>query len=409
MARKIRSNQLESRTQRLKLTPRKKPYMVRVSPGVRLGYRRNEGAGTWSVIVADGAGSSWLKQFALADDFEAATDGHVLDFWQAQDKARVLARGGGDGSSDEGRPVTVLEALAAYETDLQGRGGDAGNVTRVRFHLPASLASRTVGLLSARELRHWRDALIKKGLRPATVKRHCKPLIAALNLAASLDPRITNRDAWKIGLASLPGAEVARNAVISDDAVRRLIACAYDESPTFGLLVETAALTGARPSQLRRLEKRDLVAGPRLMMPSSMKGRGQKRIERRPVPIPQSLAVALKRASAGRPDDAPLLLRAAGNPWTTNSHSEPFQRVAARAGLDPSEVTIYTLRHSSITRQLIGGVPIRVVASLHDTSVQMIEATYSKHIGDHSDTLVRRNLLDVARPGGENVIPLKGT
>ena len=264
----------------------------------------------------------------------------MLDFWQAQDKARTLARGG-DASSDGGRPATVFEALAAYETDLQGRGGDVGNVTRVRFHLPASLGTKTVSLLSARELRHWRDALIKKGLKPATVKRHCKPLIAALNLAASLDPGITNRDAWKIGLASLPGAEVARNAVISDDAVRRLIACAYDENFAFGLLVETAAITGARPSQLRRLEKRDLVAGPRLMMPTSLKGRGQKRIERRPVPIPQSLAVALKRASAGRPDNGPLLLRAADNPWTTNSHSEPFQRAAARAGLDPSAVTIY--------------------------------------------------------------------
>ena len=40
----------------------------------------------------------------------------------------------------------------------------------------------------------------------------------------------------------------------------------------------------------------------------------------------------------------------------------------AAAGLDPHEVTIYALRHSSIVRQLLAGVPVRVVAVNHDTS-----------------------------------------
>ena len=40
------------------------------------------------------------------------------------------------------------------------------------------------------------------------------------------------------------------------------------------------------------------------------------------------------------------------------------------------------------------GVPVRVVAANHDTSVIMIERTYSRHIGDHADALVRAALLD---------------
>ena len=43
-------------------------------------------------------------------------------------------------------------------------------------------------------------------------------------------------------------------------------------------------------------------------------------------------------------------------------------------------VTIYALRHTSIVRQLLGGVPTRVVAAGHDTSVAMIERHYSTHI-----------------------------
>ena len=46
------------------------------------------------------------------------------------------------------------------------------------------------------------------------------------------------------------------------------------------------------------------------------------------------------------------------------------------------------LRHSSVVRQLIAGVPIRVVAVNHDTSIAMLEKTYSRYIGDHSNDLV---------------------
>jgi hypothetical protein len=63
MARSIRAAQLETRTARLKLELRKKPYTVRVAPGVRLGYRRNNAAGTWSVIAADGKSGNWVKKF----------------------------------------------------------------------------------------------------------------------------------------------------------------------------------------------------------------------------------------------------------------------------------------------------------------------------------------------------------
>ena len=55
------------------------------------------------------------------------------------------------------------------------------------------------------------------------------------------------------------------------------------------------------------------------------------------------------------------------------------------------------MRHSSIVRQLLVGVPTRVVAAHHDTSIVMLERTYSKFIGEHSDALTRRALLDLGR------------
>jgi integrase len=397
MPRHRRSPRIENRTNRLKLTPRRKPYYFGIAPGISLGYRRNQGPGTWSVKAPAGHGAFWIKAFGLADDYEAANGGTVLDFFQAQDKARVIARAS-DGGGD--RPVTVAEALDSYAAELQSRGGAALNVSRVRYHLPASLAAKTVALLTARDLRHWRDGLLKKGLAPASVVRTGRGLAAALALAAKDDHRISNAAAWRDGLARLPDSEVARNTILSDDEVRALVATAYQISPEFGLWVELHAVTGSRTSQLERLTVGDLQgngSGPRLLMPSSKKGR-RKRIERRPVPIPPALARMLGQAATGRAPHEPLVPPPGGKTALQNT----FKRAAAAAGLAP-DVTIYALRHSSIVRMLLAGTPIRVVAVHHDTSTGMIEKNYSPYIGDHTDVMVRRTLLDIAAP---KIVPL---
>ena len=68
----------------------------------------------------------------------------------------------------------------------------------------------------------------------------------------------------------------------------------------------------------------------------------------------------------------------------------------AIAPYSPSDITIYSLRHSSIARQILRGVPIRVVAVMHDTSVAMIEKNYSALLADHSDAITRAALIELA-------------
>ena len=400
MARSIRSSKLETRTARLKLAVRKKPYFVSIGPGLSLGYRRNKTAGSWVVRVADGKGANWTQAFAIADDFEDTTGTDVVTFWQAQDRARTAARGD-HADEDSGKLPTVAQVIDRYQADLQVRGGDIYNAERVRVHLPDMLAGKVVSLLTLpREFRHWRDGLLKKGLAASTVNRTCAAFQAALELAAAQDPRIGNQAAWRAGLTALPDAEQSRNVILPEDAVLKIVAAGYELNHESGLLIEVAAVTGARVSQLARLQVADLQADrcdPRLMMPSARKGRGLKRIERRPVPITAGLASALGQACAGREGEAPLLTKSGGGAWRHSDHRHPFARAVSRAGLDPAEVTIYALRHSSIVRQLLSNTPIRVVAALHDTSVVMIERTYSKFISDHSDVLARRALLDTTR------------
>jgi integrase len=405
MARNIRSSALESRSARLKLAKRGKPYWVRIDRGLALGYRRLETGGRWIIRRATGDGANWTKGFATADDYEESNNDSVLSFFQAQSTARTIAR---DGEASGGL-ITVTGAIDRYADDLAVRGGEARNARTARVHLPPALLSKPVSLLTQRELRSWRDGLLK-GRAPATVNRIIVCVSAALELASSLDP-ITNRTAWKVGLRKLTGADTGRerNVVLPEEKIRELVSLAYEEDPAFGLFVETGAVTGARRVQLSRLRVADLQDNrpdPRVMMPSSRKGKKAKRVDRRPVAIPPSLAAKLRHAAGDRAPDELLLLKADGTAWGVNDPRRPFWRIVERTGLDPDVVTPNALRHSSITRQLLGSVPIRVVAAAHDTSIQMIEKTYAAYIADHSDTLFRRSLLDLGSPAEGNVVPL---
>jgi integrase len=383
---------------------------VRIAAGIRLGYRRIKTAGRWNVIAADGRGSNWMKAFATADDYEEANGDSVLDFWQAQERARALARNGRDGdatSGDPNKPTTISEALDTYQADLRTRGGDVSSVARVRKHLPPALSGKLVALLNMRQLRDWRDRLGEK-VSAGSVNRIITSLRAALNLAAERDERIANRRAWEIGLQALGDAVESRNVILMAEPIHRIVRESYVIGDDFGLLVETLAITGTRISQAARLEVDDLRdhKDTSLMMPVSRKGRGQKKITHRPVPIPTSLAARLRLTSNGMPASAPLLRKADGDQWRKSVHSRPFALAVKRAGLDSAEVTIAALRHSSIVRQLLANVPIRIVAVHHDTSVAMIEKTYSKFISDHADPLTRPALLDLSEPIAGKVVVL---
>ena len=151
------------------------------------------------------------------------------------------------------------------------------------------------------------------------------------------------------------------------------------------------------------------------MMPKSAKGGGRNRSVKKTERYsacrsPRNWRPRLKAAAKGRADDAPLLLQSDGSPWDNNpgqNYHRQVDKVVTAIGLDPAEVTMYCLRHSSIVRMLLRNVPIRLVASLHNTSVAMIEKHYSKYITEHSiDDITRAGLLSEPTPAADNVVAL---
>jgi len=417
---KPRASKLETASARRKLPISKKPIFVKIAPNVRIGYRKNAGPGSWSLRVT-GPGIDWVKRIGLADDHEPADGRAVLSYWQAIDAARKLARRQpGDDAADDSRPLTVLETIEAYARDLASRGGDDYNARRARLHLPASILSKPVALLRAAELCKWRDALIEeRGLSRASVNRVRTCLRAALTLAAKRDKRITNRHVWEDDLEALPNATMARNVVLADDVVGRLLTAAYGHDRQLGLLCDIVSTTGARPSQAVRLLIADLDladrSAPQLLMPRSGKGHANKRAakmaERVRVQITPELAALLKQEAKGRAGDAPLLVRSNGEPWgyrRSDQYRREFAEVVTAAGLDPKTVTMYALRHSYVSRALLRGISITLIADATDTSEKEIRRHYAKLISDHSGEIMRRALLDVPQPSAANVVTLPG-
>jgi integrase len=403
-----RTSILSSRSKRSSLEKRDKPHFVSIVPGqLQLGWRATSSA--WVGRFYLGKDKRAYKDEALgvkADDILDPDGIKILSYAQAQELLRERYAKRQQEAAEPPARDTVKDALNRYEDDLKTRGGDTGNVNRVRLHLPDELGLREVAQLEPKELAAWRDRLAQK-MPLTTVNRIITGLMAALNRMADLDPKrvAPNRQAWKVGLKAFEDADESNNIILPEPVIRAIVEMAGTEGDEFKLLIETLAGTGARYGQLARVQVKDLEdcdVKPRLMIPVSRKGRGQKKITHRPVPIAASLAEKLRAVVKGRPMTDRLLLRKNGQPWRKSNHSRMFARVVKAAGLD-ANVTVYALRHSNIVRQLLKNVPVRIVAVNHDTSVAMIERNYSRYISDHSDDLTRAALLDMT----EEPAPLK--
>jgi hypothetical protein len=92
---------------------------------------------------------------------------------------------------------------------------------RIRKHLTATLASKSVALLTARAIAAWRDNPLAAGIKPATAVRLCKAVKAAPNLAARHDRRIRNRQEWRDVLGGISEDFESCNVQrLNDDQVR---------------------------------------------------------------------------------------------------------------------------------------------------------------------------------------------
>jgi hypothetical protein len=237
MARTVMDAKLESRTARLKLSSRKKPYFRSIDPGRHLGYYKGSKGGIWLARINDG-GAYREQKLGTADDVRDANDLDVLSFSQAQSAARNWF----DSYALEKVRVppelttSIREAVQTYigfrnerEALRQGRNeANSSAAYKLALHVleQPSFCSLTLKTLTVDVLRSWRASLPGTA---ATRQRVTNDLKAALN-AATKDAEV--KQAIKDGLSSTTAyslsavegdASVLESKILTDQQVRSLL------------------------------------------------------------------------------------------------------------------------------------------------------------------------------------------
>ena len=441
MPRKAPEARLNNRTARQALTPRKRPYFRLARAGafpVHLGYYRAAGGrpGTWSARRYVGNARYETEALGIADDDpRAPADGvRILTFDQAQRAALAWAEQRHAAEQAAAAAVgapTVRRAVEAYVAGRKARDPRAGKDAeqRLTHHVLAALiADVALPALTDAHFAKWRAGLQRGGrsfkpsnqpLSAGTLSRLLNDFRAALRAAAA-GARLSADVVATItaGCKRPEGASRARpKQLLSDADIRRLVAAAEDEDADFGALVLVLAATGARFDQVARATVADNQPDARrIMIPLSRKGRGTKAQTHIAVPLPDDVVARLRCFSVGRAGHEPLLMR-----WhhrqvvseASQGRIGTWERVERRAWRHAAELTRawhraltaaklradlvpYALRHSSVVRALRAGLPVRLVAAVHDTSVAMIERHYAAYIVDQTEELLRRAMLPLA-------------
>lgn len=378
-----------------------------------------------------------------ADDVFDADGQAILNFTQAMAAARQhVSRVRANHAEAEalkaaGPPITVRTVVEAYLTKRDAREAAQKNGiglkkdarSRLTKHVFAdeSLYAASFLNLTKESLRTWLERL-PAAMAPSTTRRLANDLKAALNdgliayrLRVPAHLAATIRHGLKLPENHTP---VARDMqILSDGEIRKIIAAASKIDRAGGWdgdltrMVMVLAATGARFSQVTRLTAADVqVTQRRLLVPISRKGRGGKVSPRTAVQVGADLLEALSPVINDRKGSDSLLLRprwkqvgptewekVGRGPWRNASElTRPWAAIVAEAEVAARTVP-YALRHSSIVRGLKAGLPVRLVAALHDTSTPMIERHYSAFIVDALEELSARAVIPLT---GE--APLQG-
>lgn len=420
MAKVLNESRLTTRSARAALPPGL--HWRAIDPEIHLGYRKATRGGRWLVRWYAGEQKYQQRALGVADDFlgqgTLSYESALKAAKEAVELSRKLAEAG-----RQGKVPTVREAIEEYIVERDRRdSARAGRKVRsdasrkLHRHLLSDekFASLPLNRLTENDIARWLSRVDQK-LKRVTRQRLVNDTKAALNrihrrMRKGLPPDFGEviRFGLKLEPLSESGQSPAReNQILSDEQVRSIVSAVKQADPDGDLsrLVTLLAATGARFSQVVRLQVQDVqLERSRIMMPCSRKGR--ERIDGyTPIPIGEDVLAELAPALDGRdPTDRLLVrwrykqvgigtwVRISRAPWQASTEMlRPWHRACEAAGL--KRTVPYALRHSSIVRAIRLGLPVRLVAALHDTSVVMIERHYARWIADGLEELAARAVI----------------
>lgn len=310
----------------------------------------------------------------------------------------------GSWADPTGAQTTVGEWLDHWlKTVIEGRVGSENTVANytsiVTIHLKPGLGHLPLARLTPEQVDDFLASKAKGGLSKSYVARMRNILADALSHAERR--RLVT---WNVAKHSvMPKCKPAPERRSFTPAEARAILEAA-RSERLDALVVTGMTIGLRPGELTGLlwEDIDLQSRPpTLAVTGSMKRRPDSSLHRGPVKrstagqrvvaIPPALRKALlehrkaqaaERLAAGRrwTDHGLVFCSETGTPLDPSNVRKVFTRVAKNAGLDPTGVVPYLLRHSAVSLLLDAGAPIEEVADLLGDDPQTLYRHYRHRV-----------------------------
>ena len=382
---------LKSKSAREKLRASGKPYYRLIDAGLYVGYRKGKTGGKWVARRYLGDEKYLVETIATADDAQEADGATILDFSQAQDRVRVLAAASRTPATPAG-PYTVGKALDAYTSRLEDEASKSLKDARSRIakHIRPLLGDVAVADLTRDQVAGWLKGIAdrprhvrgkkdqasralaapatadERRRRKASANRTLTILRAALNQAFR-DGKAVSDVAWRT-VKPFREVEAARVRYFTMDEVRRLVNAAQGD---FRALVQAALFTGCRYGELCAARTGDFNrdAGT-LFIAQSKSGKA------RHVVLTDEGARFFGQFAAGRATDALLLAKANGEPWGASHQLRPMAEALKAARITGG--SFHILRHTAASHNVMGGVPIAVVAqNLGHADTRMTERHYA--------------------------------
>ncbi|HEY4848930.1 MAG TPA: site-specific integrase [Methylocella sp.] len=391
MSKTVRERKLDSPAARAKLKSSGKPYWRAIDTGLHLGYRKGLSGGKWVIRRYLGNERYAVETIGTADDHSASDGSDVLDFFQAQRKAREFAALAKAPESPRG-PFTVAVALDAYFERLKHEGSKslADARGRARLHILPVLGAVPVADLTRDKLSQWLTGVAGKAnngqdddsvrQRRASANRVLTILRAALNQAFR-DGKINSDVAWRT-VKSFREVDAPRLRYFTKDEVTRLVNAAQGD---FRNLVLAALHTGCRYGELTRLRAGDFNPDSgTVFVGQSKSGKA------RHVVLTDEGRRFFETQTADRPGDALMLAHADGSAWGPSHQIRPMAEACRAARITPA-AGFHILRHTAASHNVMSGVPLNVVAhNLGHADTRMTEKHYAHLAPSYVAETIRR-------------------
>ena len=407
MPRTVREKRLDSPAARAKLKASGKPYWRAIDTGLHLGYRKGLNGGRWVLRRYLGAGQYEVATVAIADDHSPADGVSILDFFQAQRRAREVAA---LAKAPAKTVFTVAAAMDAYFERLEHEGSRslADAKRRARFHILPGLGDTLVADLTRDIISKWLTGMAgkaKDGQDTDAVRQHRASanrvltiLRAALNQAFR-DGKAASDIPWRT-VQPFREVDSPRLRYFTKDEVTRLINSAQGN---FRDLVKAALFTGCRYSELGRLRAGDFNADSgTVFVGQSKSGKA------RHVVLTDEGRRFFETLTAARPGGALMLTHADGSGWGASHQIRPMAEACRAARIEPA-AGFHILRHTAASHLVMSGVPLNVVAhNLGHADTRMTERHYAHLAPSYVAETIRKFAPEYGTGEVTNIVPIGG-